>query len=122
MNKILLIALSLTFGFVSVANARWVCTVANKKGQHWRFAAPTEVAAQAMAKNHCDAASNNPANCNPSCSEAGGSAWRCDVANKKGQHWTWTAPTQAAAYAGAKNHCDAASNNPANCQPYCSPE
>lgn len=102
-----------------VANANYVCHVANKRGQHWTFSSPNQANALAMAKNACDANSINPANCNPVCS---GGGWHCVVSNQKGQHWSFTAPTQAQANALAKNACDANSLNAANCNPTCVPE
>ncbi|KTD16353.1 hypothetical protein [Legionella jordanis] len=105
-------------------HANWVCNVANKRGQHWTFTAPDEAGAQSMAKNACDANSINPSNCNPNCYDNGVAAgrWHCVVSNKKGQHWSFFAPTQAQATSLAKNACDANSINPNNCNPSCVPE
>ncbi len=124
MNKLVtgfIISLSL---FSLTAQANWVCNVANKKGQHWTFTAPTMDGAQAMAKNTCDANSINAANCNPNCFDNGVAEgrWHCVVANLKGQHWSYFAPTQDEAMTLAKGSCDANSINPANCNPSCVPE
>lgn len=106
------------------ANANWVCNVANKRGEHWTFTAPTESGAQTMAQNACDANSTNVANCNPNCYDNGVASgrWHCVVSNEKGQHWSYFAPTQEQASTMAKNTCDANSVNPNNCNPNCIPE
>ncbi len=120
LKKIGLIAFSCVA--FSAAHANWVCDVANDKGQHWTYSAPTEASANSMAKNACDANSVNPANCNPSCTDnsaTGGGNWRCMVSNKKGEHWTFSSPNQNQAYQSAKSTCDANSNNDANCVPSC---
>ncbi|WED43879.1 hypothetical protein [Legionella cardiaca] len=107
-----------------VAHANWVCNVANLRGEHWTFTAPTQESAQTMAKNACDANSINPNNCNPQCFDNGVAAgrWHCVVSNLKGDHWSFFAPTQEQANALAKNACDANSINPNNCNPQCVPE
>ncbi|WP_131750055.1 hypothetical protein [Legionella beliardensis] len=106
------------------AHANWICNVANLKGQHWTFTAPTQTSAQAMAKNACDANSVNPNNCNPTCMDNGvpGGRWHCVVSNLKGEHWSFFAPNQDQAFSMAKNTCDANSINPNNCNPSCLPE
>ncbi|KTD25678.1 Uncharacterised protein [Legionella lansingensis] len=119
------IGLVATFSLVTAtANANWVCNIANKRGQHWTFTAPDQAGAETMAKNACDANSINPENCNPTCYDNGVAAgrWHCVVSNLKGQHWSFTAPTQDQASALAKNACDANSINPNNCNPSCLPE
>ena len=120
-----LVGLITALSFVSLAaHANWVCNVANKRGQHWTFSAPSKFGAQALAKNICDANSIYPANCNPICYNNGFSAgrWHCSVGNLKGQHWSFVAPTKAQAYLFAKNACDRNSINPNNCNPACVPE
>jgi len=106
------------------ANANWICNVANKRGQHWTFSAPTEVGANAMAKAACDANSLNAANCNPVCNDTGatGGRWHCVVSNERNQHWSYFSPSQTEAFNMAKSSCDANSINPANCNPTCIPE
>ncbi|KTC75183.1 hypothetical protein Lbir_0557 [Legionella birminghamensis] len=123
--KVKLIAGVIALSLTSLsANANWVCNVANKRGEHWTFSGPTQIAAQSMAQSVCDANSINPANCQPSCYDNGVPAgrWHCVVSNLRGQHWSYFAPTQAQAESLAKNACDAASINPNNCNPSCVPE
>ncbi|MFC3909693.1 hypothetical protein ACFORL_11495 [Legionella dresdenensis] len=108
----------------SAAHANWVCNVANKRGEHWTFTAPTQSAAQGMAQTACDNNSYNIANCNPVCFDNGvsGGRWHCVVSNLRNEHWSYFAPTQDQAMALAKNACDANSINPNNCNPSCVPE
>lgn|GEM_PF-6472561 len=118
-------------GFVAVlslisfaANANWICNVANKRGEHWTFTAPTEAGANNMAQTACDDNSYNIANCAPSCFDNGAPAgrWHCVVSNDRNQHWSYFSPSKDQAMASAKNSCDANSINPANCNPVCLPE
>ncbi|KTD48856.1 hypothetical protein Lrub_1207 [Legionella rubrilucens] len=123
--KIKTIALFAACSMISAAAfANWTCFVANKRGEHWSFSAPTQEGAQAMAKNVCDANSINPNNCNPTCTDNGvaGGRWHCVVSNLKGDHWSYYAPTQEQANNLAKSACDANSINPNNCNPSCVPE
>lgn len=106
------------------ANANWTCNVANKRGEHWTFTAPTEENANRMAVTACDNNSFNKANCNPVCTDNGvtNGRWHCVVSNERNQHWSFFSPSQSEAFNMAKQSCDANSINPANCNPNCLPE
>lgn len=124
MNKKLIATFGSLFFFTFAAHANWVCNVANRKGEHWTFTAPSRLSAQIMAKSVCDAHSFNSANCQPACYNNGvfGGRWHCVVSNLKGDHWSYFAPTQSQAQMMAKSACDAHSINPNNCHPSCLPE
>lgn len=122
MKTLVSIMVACVVAFVSItASASVTCYVANKKGQHWTFTAPSQAQAYSLAQGHCAANSYNFLNCNPVCVSNSSVPVRCVVANKRGQSWVFTAPSQSQAYAAAQAACVRNSFNPANCNPVCSP-